>query len=146
MDIILEHGSTEDNGLNVIDILQKKIFESDEKEENISDSSDSSKRIITKTKRKNQNKKLRKRNGQSEFSHSSDSENKRTNRHDFQEQDSSSSENDENLRNKNAFSSTLYTDRHIWNKNKHRNESLNRYNDGIILRSESNSQVYNIIF
>jgi len=74
----LEHGSTEDDELNSIEISPKKIIEpsDNQEEENTSNSSNSSKRTITKDLYRSQ-KKMRKdinRRG-SEFSHSSDSDN-----------------------------------------------------------------------
>lgn len=137
MDIILEHGSTEDDGLNSIEISPKKIVQpSDNREEentsnssDSSDSSDSSKRMITKTKYRSNQKNMRKgiNRGESEFSHSSGSENEISKRRnlnfdDSQEHDSRSSEKNVNgnLKNKNASTSTLHTDR---NKCQNRSES-----------------------
>jgi len=145
MTIILEHGSTEDDELNSIEISQKKIVEpsDNQEEENTSDSSNSSKRTITKDLCRSQ-KKMRKdiNRRESEFSHSSDSDNemsmrKKLNFDNSQEYDSSSSEKNVNgnLKNKNVSASTLHTDR-----NKYQNQLSNvddRYNSEIIPRSES---------
>lgn len=77
MDIILEHGSTEDDGLDSIEMSQKKIVELfDNRGENASDSSNSSKRMIIKTERRSQ-KNMREsiNREESECSYSSSSEN-----------------------------------------------------------------------
>lgn len=99
MEIILEHGSTEDNGLN-FDISQKKHVEpsDNQEEEGSSDSSNFPKRMTIKTKCKNK-KNMQKiiDHRESELPHSSDSENeinkqKNLNSDDSQEHELSFSE------------------------------------------------------
>lgn len=150
MDIILEHGSTEDDGLDSIEMSQKKIVELfDNREENASDSSNSSKRMIIKTERRSQ-KNMREsiNREESECSYSSSSENeiskkRNLNFDDSRERNSSSSKKNVNgnLKNKNASTSTLRTNR---NKSTERNQNQPsnvdaRYNSRIIPHSESSS-------
>ncbi|KAM0732804.1 hypothetical protein ACS0PU_000965 [Formica fusca] len=152
MDIILEHGSTEDDGLDSIEMSQKKIVELfDNREENASDSSNSSKRMINKTKYRSQ-KNMREsiNREESECSCSSNSENEKKsskkrnlNFDDSRERNSSSSKKNVNgnLKNKNASTSTLRTDRNKSTK-RNQNQPSNvdaRYNSGIISHSESSS-------
>lgn len=150
MDIILEHGSTEADGLDSIEMSQKKIVELfDNREENASDSSNSSKRMINKTKYRSQ-KNMREsiNREESECSYSSNSENEKKsskkrnlNFDDSRERNSNSSKKNVNgnLKNKNASTSTLRTDRNKSTK-RNQNQPSNvdaRYNSGIIPHSES---------
>lgn len=142
MDIILEHGSTEDDELKSTEVSQKIVEPIDNQEENTSDSSDSSNssKMLIKTKcnsQKDMRKDINREEADSSYSSDSENEIKKQKNKNFdysEEYDSISIEKciNENLGDKNACTSNSRTDK---NKSQNQPNVDGKYNSKIISES-----------